>query len=104
MKRTDIEDGGDSEGDSFPRDRSMSVCRSVDTFTRIELRLTEGEREREREEGVTYDRGKGERASERARVWLVGRLWVVGWWGRSFDVGKDLFLIWCGSVICSCLE
>ena len=53
----------------------MSACRSVDTFTRVELRHTEEGEERR----VTYDRGKGERASERARVWLVGWLWVVGW-------------------------
>ena len=36
-------------------DRSMSVRRSVDTFTRVGLSFAE------RKKGVTYDRGKGER-------------------------------------------
>ena len=47
-----------------------------------------------------------ERGSEREFGWSDGSGWLVGssWLGRSFDVGKDLFLIWCGSVICSCLE
>ena len=45
-----------------------------------------------------------ERGSERELGWSDGSGWFVGWLGRSFDVGKDLFLIWCGSVICSCLE
>ena len=73
----------------------MSVRRSVDTFTRVGLSFTE------REKGVTYDRGKG----ERDLGWLSehGGL-VVGSPSLSFDVGRDLFLIWCGSVICSCLE
>ena len=47
-------------------DRSMSVRRSVDTFTRVGLSFTE-------RKGVTYDRGKGG-----ARLGLAERAWWVG--------------------------
>ena len=53
-------------------DRSMSVRRSVDTFTRVGLSFTE------RKKGVTYDRGKGERDLGWLSQWLVGE-----WWGLS---------------------
>ena len=51
-------------------DRSMSVRRSVDTFTRVGLSFAE------RQKGVTYDRGKGERdlgwLSEHGGSWVGG--------------------------------